>query len=138
MVVARPKRRRREPLNLRTHGRLGYSAITARPALGWPGGARLAFYIGFNLEHFAFGEGLGAGIAPASAQPEVLNHSWREYGNRFGVWRCLELFDALARRSVPSSTPRCTTTPRTSCRPSRRAATSSSTTATPTPSARAA
>ena len=23
---------------------------------------RLAVYIGFNLEHFAFGEGLGAGI----------------------------------------------------------------------------
>jgi peptidoglycan/xylan/chitin deacetylase (PgdA/CDA1 family) len=25
----------------------------------------------------------------------VLNHSWREYGNRVGAWRCLELFDAL-------------------------------------------
>ena len=27
-------------------------------------------------------------------QPDVLNYSWREYGNRVGVWRCLELFDA--------------------------------------------
>jgi allantoinase len=26
----------------------------------------------------------------------VLNHSWREYGNRVGAWRCLELFDQLA------------------------------------------
>ena len=25
----------------------------------------------------------------------MLNHSWRDYGNRVGVWRCLELFDAL-------------------------------------------
>jgi peptidoglycan/xylan/chitin deacetylase (PgdA/CDA1 family) len=25
----------------------------------------------------------------------VLNYSWREYGNRVGAWRCLELFDAL-------------------------------------------
>jgi allantoinase len=25
----------------------------------------------------------------------VLNHSWRDYGNRVGVWRCLELFDSL-------------------------------------------
>jgi peptidoglycan/xylan/chitin deacetylase (PgdA/CDA1 family) len=25
----------------------------------------------------------------------VLNFSWRDYGNRVGVWRCLELFDAL-------------------------------------------
>jgi peptidoglycan/xylan/chitin deacetylase (PgdA/CDA1 family) len=26
----------------------------------------------------------------------VLNYSWREYGNRVGAWRCLELFDSLA------------------------------------------
>ena len=25
----------------------------------------------------------------------MLNYSWREYGNRVGVWRCLELFDQL-------------------------------------------
>jgi peptidoglycan/xylan/chitin deacetylase (PgdA/CDA1 family) len=25
----------------------------------------------------------------------VLNYSWREYGNRVGAWRCLELFDSL-------------------------------------------
>jgi peptidoglycan/xylan/chitin deacetylase (PgdA/CDA1 family) len=25
----------------------------------------------------------------------VLNFSWREYGNRVGAWRCLELFDQL-------------------------------------------
>ena len=25
----------------------------------------------------------------------MLNHGWREYGNRVGAWRCLELFDAL-------------------------------------------
>ena len=76
-------------------GRFAYSAITQRPDFHWPGGKRLAVYIGFNLEHFAFGEGLGAGIAPASPQPDVLNYSWREYGNRVGAWRCLELFDQL-------------------------------------------
>jgi allantoinase len=52
-------------------------------------------YIGFNIEHFAFGEGLGACIGPASPQPDVLNYSWREYGNRVGAWRCLDLFDKL-------------------------------------------
>ena len=76
-------------------GRLPYSAITRRADFAWPGGRRLAFYIGFNLEHFAFGEGLGAGIGPASPQPDVLNYSWREYGNRVGAWRCLDLFDQL-------------------------------------------
>ncbi len=81
---------------LATHGRFDYSPIVRRPAWRWPNGAGLAVYIGWNLEHFAFGEGLGAGIGPISPQPDVLNYSWREYGNRVGAWRCLELFDQLA------------------------------------------
>jgi allantoinase len=81
---------------LPTHGRFDYSAIHQRAPLQWPGGARLAIYIGFNVEHFAFGQGLGAGLGPASPQPDVLNYSWREYGNRVGIWRCLDLFDDLA------------------------------------------
>jgi len=81
---------------LRTHGRFDYSAITQRADYHWPGGRRLAVYIGFNIEHFAFGEGLGAALGPVSPEPDVLNHAWREYGNRVGAWRCLELFDALA------------------------------------------
>ena len=77
------------------HGRFDDLPITRRPRYRWPGGAGLVVYLGFNLEHFAFGEGLGAGIGPASPQPDVLNFAWREYGNRVGAWRCLELFDAL-------------------------------------------
>ena len=80
---------------LKGHGRFDYAAIGERLRFTWPGGARLAFYIGFNLEHFAFGEGLGATLAP-SAPTDVLNYSWREYGNRVGAWRCLDLFDDLA------------------------------------------
>ena len=76
--------------------RFPYSAIHNRPDYDWPNGARLAVYIGFNLEHFAFGEGLGACIGPASPQPDVLNYSWREYGNRVGAWRCLDLLNALS------------------------------------------
>ena len=77
------------------HGRFAYRPITQRPDYRCPNGARLAVYLGFNIEHFAFGEGLGAGIGPASPQPDVLNYSWREYGNRVGAWRCLELFGQL-------------------------------------------
>ena len=77
------------------HGRFEYSPITQRKPYRWPGGAGLAVYLGFNLEHFAFAEGLGAAIAPASPQPDVLNHSWRDYGNRVGAWRCLDLFNSL-------------------------------------------
>jgi len=80
---------------LPTHGRFDYAPITRRADHAWPNGARLAVYLGLNLEHFAFGEGMGACIGPASPHPDVLNFSWREYGNRVGAWRCLELFDSL-------------------------------------------
>ncbi|MDQ4061951.1 MAG: polysaccharide deacetylase family protein, partial [Pseudomonadota bacterium] len=80
---------------LPTHGRYGYRAIKGRAAYDWPNGTRLAVYLGLNLEHFAFGEGLGAELAPGGPQPDVLNFAWRDYGNRVGVWRLLELFDAL-------------------------------------------
>jgi allantoinase len=80
---------------LKSHGRYRYSAITRRPGYSWPGGRRLAVYLGFNLEHFEFGAGLGAALGPRSPEPDVLNFSWRDYGNRVGVWRCLELFESL-------------------------------------------
>ena len=80
---------------LKSHGRYAYSAITRRADYSWPGKKRLAVYIGFNVEHFDFGAGLGAALGPKSPEPDVLNYSWRDYGNRVGVWRCLELFDSL-------------------------------------------
>jgi allantoinase len=78
-----------------THDRYPYSPINARPVYDWPGGKRLAIYIGLNLEWFSFGEGLGAELAPAAAQPDVLNYSWRDYGNRVGVFRLAELFAGI-------------------------------------------
>ena len=80
---------------LSTHGRFDYEGVNQRKSYRWPNGAGLAVYLGFNIEHFAFGEGLGAAIGPVSPQPDVLNYSWREYGNRVGAWRCLELFESL-------------------------------------------
>lgn len=80
---------------LSDHGRYRYSALRGRPDWSWPEGRRLAVYIGLNMEHFAFGEGLGAELAPGGPQPDVLNYAWRDYGNRIGVWRMLDLFDDL-------------------------------------------
>lgn len=80
---------------VKTHGRFAYSPIHKRPDYVWPNGSKLAVYIGFNIEHFAFGEGLGAKLGPACPEPDILNYTWREYGNRVGAWRCLELFDQL-------------------------------------------
>lgn len=80
---------------LRTPERYPYSAIPARPLFNWPDNRRLAVYIALNLEHYAFAEGLAEDLVPGMAQPDVLNHSWREYGNRIGAWRLLELFNEV-------------------------------------------
>ena len=81
---------------LPSHGRYDYTPWAARPRESWPGGRKLAVYLGVNLEHFAFGEGLGAELAPGGPQPDILNYAWRDYGNRVGAWRLLQLLDELA------------------------------------------
>ncbi len=82
-------------MSLPGHGRFDYVPITRGGDFTWPGGRRLAVYLGVNLEHFAFGDGLGAELAPGGPQPDVLNYAWREYGNRVGAWRLLQLLDDL-------------------------------------------
>src|SRR5271169_6452480 len=62
-----------------------YSPITTRPKLTWPNGARIAFYIGLNIEHFEVDKpstsifGGTAGLVP-----DPLNFGWRDYGVRVG------------------------------------------------------
>ena len=80
---------------LASHDRYGYAPITDREPFTWPKGKGLAVYLGINLEHFAFGAGLGAQLAPGGPQPDVLNYAWRDYGNRVGAWRMIEMLDAL-------------------------------------------
>ena len=81
---------------LPTHGRYDYTPWRGRTPYAWPNGAKLAVYLGVNLEHFAFGEGLGAELAPGGPQPDVLNFAWRDYGNRVGAWRLIELLEELS------------------------------------------
>ncbi len=80
---------------LRDHGRFEYSAIVGRPDFSWPEGKRLAVHVSLNFEHFAYGEGLGLSYSPGIPHPNTYNWAWREYGNRVGVWRLLQLFDRL-------------------------------------------
>ena len=79
---------------LKTHGRYDYSAINKRPAYSWPDGKRLAVHLSLNVEHFAFGEGLGNDYAAPQPQPNHRGFAWRDYGNRVGAWRLLELAQA--------------------------------------------
>ena len=82
-------------MKLPTHDRYDYRPLRGRPDYAWPDGRRLAVYFALNLEHFSFGEGLGAELAPGGPQPDVLNFAWRDWGNRVGAWYLLEAFDAL-------------------------------------------
>lgn len=77
------------------HCRYAYSALPSRPVYDWPGGRRLAVYVGLNLECFAFGEGLGAELAPGGPHPDVLNYAWRDWGNRVGAWRIARMLGGL-------------------------------------------
>ena len=81
---------------LRSHGRYDYSPIVSRPAGVWPNGRGLAVYVAINLEQYAWGEGLVEDLVPGIPKPDVLNNSWREYGNRVGAWRLLDLMRTLS------------------------------------------
>jgi len=80
---------------LPTHGRYEYSNITTRPDYAWPGGHRLAVYVALNIEAFGFGIGKGAAVAPPDQAQGHSVYSWRDYGNRVGIWRLFELLDEL-------------------------------------------
>jgi allantoinase len=80
---------------LPSHGRFEFSAIPTRPDYSWPNGKRLAMYVALNIETFGFGMELGTVLGNALPMPDHRNWSWREYGNRVGFWRMLDLFDEL-------------------------------------------
>jgi len=66
-----------------------YRAIVDHPPFNWPNGARIAVWVIPNIEHFHIELGPGA--------PDVRNHSRRDYGNRVGIWR---LMDVLGKHGV--------------------------------------
>lgn len=80
---------------LKTHGRYDYSAISKRPDYSFPGGKRLAIHLSLNVEHFAFGEGIGNDYGAPHPQPNTRSYAWRDYGNRVGAWRILEFANAF-------------------------------------------
>jgi hypothetical protein len=78
---------------LKNHNRYPYVPITQRQPYDWPDGSRLAVFVAINVEQFPFGEGMGVALAPVQPEPDIVNFSWRDYGNRVGFWRILELLD---------------------------------------------
>jgi allantoinase len=78
----------------------GYSPITDRAPVTWPGGARVAAYVGLNVEHFLI-DRPSTSIWPGTADlvPDALNYGWRDYGPRVGIWRMTESLDRYGIRA---------------------------------------
>ncbi len=75
-------------------GLYDYLPITDRPPLTWPGGARVAFWVAPNIEFYELDPPVGGPRKPwPRVQPDVLMYSHRDYGNRVGVWRMMEVMD---------------------------------------------
>lgn len=71
-----------------------YSPIIERAKISWPNEARVAFYVGLNVEHFELGKpSTSLWEGTAHFQPDPLNHGWRDYGSRVGIWRMIDCFD---------------------------------------------
>lgn len=80
-----------------------YSAIVDRKPLRWPRGARVAVIPTVNIEcwnpvpergKLAYPGGPNVLPIPLpEGVPDLVNHTWREYGHRVGIWRILEVFD---------------------------------------------
>ncbi|MEU8133335.1 polysaccharide deacetylase family protein [Streptodolium elevatio] len=71
-----------------------YSAMVDRAAVRWPGGARVAFYVGLNVEHYRIDRPSTSTFAgTAGLTPDPLNYGWRDYGPRVGIWRVAQSLD---------------------------------------------
>jgi peptidoglycan/xylan/chitin deacetylase (PgdA/CDA1 family) len=78
-----------------------YSPITQRPPLAWPQGKQVAFYVGLNVEHYLIDRpSTSTSAATVMLTPDPMNYGWRDYGVRVGIWRMIELLDAL---EIPAS-----------------------------------
>ena len=76
--------------------RYAFQPIIHRDPVRFPGGERLAVIVYVNIEHVPFGStALAHAVYPGTLQfsPDILNHGWRDYGNRVGLWRIMEAMD---------------------------------------------
>ena len=81
-----------------------------RKPLRWPNGKRMALMLTTNLEYwdavkesskpyYPGGPGIVGGDLPGNVYDNP-NYTWREYGQRVGVWRMFDIFDEF---KVPST-----------------------------------
>ncbi|HZO42709.1 MAG TPA: polysaccharide deacetylase family protein [Methylomirabilota bacterium] len=78
-------------------GPFPYVPINRRPRITWPNGARLALWVIPNVETFPLNEPVPGGTGLA---PDVINWAPRDYGNRVGIFRLMEV---MVRHGVPGT-----------------------------------
>lgn len=78
------------------HDRYEWSSLTARPRIEWPGGARIALWVTPILQWFPLNMPSAPFMAPGGLTmpyPDYRHYTNRDYGNRVGIFRVLELLD---------------------------------------------
>ncbi len=78
-----------------------YVPIIDRKPFKLPKGARVAVIPYINIEHFPAAIP-GTPLIPGTSgfSPDPLNYGWRDYGNRVGLWRMMELMDDCGMRAT--------------------------------------
>jgi peptidoglycan/xylan/chitin deacetylase (PgdA/CDA1 family) len=79
------------------YGPFPYSPIHQRPRIAWPDGARVALWVIPNIEFFALDQPISG---QASRTPNVPDWSARDYGNRVGVFRLMEVMERFGIRGT--------------------------------------
>jgi allantoinase len=75
--------------------RFDYSPIIDRPVIKWPNDARVALWVSPNVEHYEYlpPENKFRDAWPRTPHPDIQGYALRDYGNRVGFWRMLEVLD---------------------------------------------
>ncbi len=81
----------------RRYGPFDYVPVNRRPRISWPGGAQLALWVIPNIEFYALDEPLPGDFGKRphgrGGTPMVREWGQRDYGNRVGVFRVMEVLE---------------------------------------------
>ena len=83
------------------YGPFPYAPVIRRPKLAWPGGARLAVWVIPNVEFFPLEDKVPVAAGGSGGPvPDVPTWAVRDYGNRIGVFRLMEVLDRYRVRAT--------------------------------------
>ena len=88
----------------RRSGPLAFVPINRRPPLAWPSGARVALWVNPNVEFFGLDDVMPSNLNDRVPRdqakiPNVRNRAVRDYGNRIGIWRLMEVLSRYGIRA---------------------------------------